>query len=91
MSTLLMFNIWQEFLAEAQKISEMHIYTHGNAEYAAEMARLLDPTKQYFAERIISQAHARVLSPPITRAILRYCWGGSQLPACSCMACMCWL
>jgi hypothetical protein len=46
----------QEFLAEAHKISEMHIYTHGNAEYAAEMARLLDPSRQYFAERIISQA-----------------------------------
>lgn len=33
----------------------MHIYTHGNAEYAAEMAKLLDPTKRFFAERIISQ------------------------------------
>lgn len=33
----------------------MHIYTHGNAEYAIEMAKLLDPTKRFFAERIISQ------------------------------------
>ncbi len=33
----------------------MHIYTHGNKEYAQEMAKLLDPTKRFFAERIISQ------------------------------------
>ena len=46
----------QEFLEQAHVLSEMHIYTHGNAEYAVEMARLLDPTRKYFAERIISQA-----------------------------------
>ncbi len=45
----------QEFLEKAHEVSEMHIYTHGNAEYAIEMARLLDPTKRFFAERIISQ------------------------------------
>lgn len=45
----------QEFLEKAHEVSEMHIYTHGNAEYAAEMAKLLDPTKRFFAERIISQ------------------------------------
>ena len=73
-------NISQEFLAEAHKISEMHIYTHGNAEYAAEMARLLDPTKLYFAERIISQARACVLPPPFS---MRASW----LPAQPCVAC----
>ena len=45
----------QEFLARTQQLYEMHIYTHGNAEYAVEMAKLLDPTKRLFAERIISQ------------------------------------
>lgn len=38
-----------------QQLYEMHIYTHGNAEYAVEMAKLLDPSKRFFAERIISQ------------------------------------
>ena len=33
---------------------ELSIYTHGNREYAVAMARLLDPRKQLFAERIIS-------------------------------------
>ena len=45
----------QEFLAKTQQLYEMHIYTHGNAEYAVEMAKLLDPSKRFFAERIISQ------------------------------------
>lgn len=42
-------------MARTQQLYEMHIYTHGNAEYAVEMAKLLDPTKRLFAERIISQ------------------------------------
>lgn len=45
----------QEFLARTHELYEMHIYTHGNKEYAQEMAKLLDPTKRFFAERIISQ------------------------------------
>ena len=45
----------QDFLARTQQLYEMHIYTHGNAEYAVEMAKLLDPSKRFFAERIISQ------------------------------------
>ncbi|BDA42625.1 probable RNA polymerase II subunit A C-terminal domain phosphatase [Coccomyxa sp. Obi] len=50
----------REFLEKAHEVSEMHIYTHGNAEYAAEMAKLLDPTKRFFAERIISQGDSTV-------------------------------
>jgi len=61
----------QEFLEKAQEVSEMHIYTHGNAEYAIEMAKLLDPTKRFFAERIISQ----VPNLAITCAISQF-WGG---------------
>jgi TFIIF-interacting CTD phosphatase-like protein len=45
----------QEFLEKAHELFEMHIYTHGNAEYAIEMACLLDPSRRYFAERIMSQ------------------------------------
>ena len=39
---------------QASKMFELSIYTHGNREYAVAMARLLDPQKQLFAERIIS-------------------------------------
>ena len=49
----------QDFLARTQQLYEMHIYTHGNAEYAVEMAKLLDPSKRFFAERIISQVSFR--------------------------------
>eukprot|EP00891_Asterochloris_glomerata_P009906 jgi/Astpho2/9906/fgenesh1_pm.00152_%23_9_t len=42
------------FLDQASKMFELSIYTHGNREYAVAMARLLDPHKQLFAERIIS-------------------------------------
>ena len=49
----------QGFLARTQQLYEMHIYTHGNAEYAVEMAKLLDPSKRFFAERIISQVRVR--------------------------------
>ena len=67
----------QDFLARTQQLYEMHIYTHGNAEYAIEMAKLLDPSKRFFAERIISQvsvcAPARCETPSQTAA-----WGGLQ-------------
>ena len=43
------------FLAAVRELAEMHIYTHGDAEYAALMAGLLDPDRCYFADRIISQ------------------------------------
>ena len=47
--------VW-EFLAAAQKFTEMHIYTHGDQEYAAAMAKILDPEKQLFQGRVVSQA-----------------------------------
>ena len=45
----------REFLAAAHKFTEMHIYTHGDQEYAAAMARLLDPEQKYFQGRVVSQ------------------------------------
>lgn len=44
-----------EFLQEASKLYEMYIYTMGERKYAKKMAKLLDPTRQLFADRIISQ------------------------------------
>lgn len=43
-----------EFLVEAHKLFELHIYTHGDQDYAAEMAKLLDPKKALFGGRVIS-------------------------------------
>lgn len=44
----------REFLMEAHKLFELHIYTHGDQDYAAEMAKLLDPKKTLFGGRVIS-------------------------------------
>ena len=46
----------RKFLEAAHQLFELHIYTHGDAGYAREMAALLDPSRRLFAERIISQA-----------------------------------
>ena len=43
------------FLARMRTLYEMAIYTHGDRPYAAEMARLIDPTGSLFGGRIISQ------------------------------------
>ena len=55
-------NLWTKlrpgvrpFLEAAAARFELHIYTHGDAEYARAMAGLLDPGGRLFAERIISQ------------------------------------
>ncbi|KAL0027020.1 hypothetical protein WJX79_009746 [Trebouxia sp. C0005] len=39
---------------ETHKLFELHIYTHGDQDYAAEMAKLLDPNKTFFGGRVIS-------------------------------------
>ena len=44
----------RKFLLEAHKLYELHIYTHGDQDYAAEMAKLLDPQKTLFGGRVIS-------------------------------------
>lgn len=33
---------------------ELHVYTMGDRDYAAEMAKLLDPTGRFFHGRVIS-------------------------------------
>ena len=44
----------RQFLMETHKLFELHIYTHGDQDYAAEMAKLLDPSKTFFGGRVIS-------------------------------------
>ena len=43
------------FLAQCAPLCEMGVYTHGDREYAAQMAQFLDPTGSLFGSRIISQ------------------------------------
>ncbi|XP_024184859.1 RNA polymerase II C-terminal domain phosphatase-like 4 [Rosa chinensis] len=43
------------FLKEASEIFEMYVYTMGDRAYALEMAKLLDPKKEYFGDRVISR------------------------------------
>ena len=43
------------FLKEASKMFEMYIYTMGDRPYALEMAKLLDPKREYFSGRVISR------------------------------------
>ncbi|XP_038890381.1 RNA polymerase II C-terminal domain phosphatase-like 4 isoform X1 [Benincasa hispida] len=43
------------FLKEANQLFEMYIYTMGERAYAFEMAKLLDPKKEYFNGKVISR------------------------------------
>ena len=43
------------FLKQASELFEMYIYTMGDRAYALEMAKLLDPKKEYFGDRVISR------------------------------------
>ena len=43
------------FLKEASEMFEMYIYTMGDRSYAQQMAKLLEPKKEYFSCRVISQ------------------------------------
>ncbi|KAM7266372.1 hypothetical protein ACFE04_004269 [Oxalis oulophora] len=44
-----------QFLREASELFQMYIYTMGDRAYAAEMAKLLDPKREYFSGRVISR------------------------------------
>ncbi|KAG7037160.1 RNA polymerase II C-terminal domain phosphatase-like 4 [Cucurbita argyrosperma subsp. argyrosperma] len=43
------------FLKEASQLFEMYIYTMGERAYAYEMAKLLDPKREYFSSKVISR------------------------------------
>lgn len=45
----------REFLERMNKIFEMHIYTMGTRTYAHAVAKILDPSKKYFKDRILSR------------------------------------
>ena len=45
-----------KFLEQASKRFLLHIYTHGTREYAENIAKLIDPAKEYFQARILSRS-----------------------------------
>ncbi|PON92284.1 FCP1-like phosphatase [Trema orientale] len=45
----------RSFLREAHNLFELYIYTMGDRPYALAMAKLLDPRREYFGDRIISR------------------------------------
>ncbi|KAH9607920.1 hypothetical protein KSS87_013373, partial [Heliosperma pusillum] len=56
MWTKLRPGVWN-FLEKASKLYELHLYTMGNKLYATEMAKLLDPSGNLFAGRVISRGN----------------------------------
>ncbi len=48
----------REFLEQAQKNFDLHVFTMGDKNYAAEMARLLDPSGALFSGRVASSSDA---------------------------------
>jgi RNA polymerase II subunit A-like phosphatase len=44
-----------QFLEQLQDKYEMHIYTMGTRNYANAVANVIDPTKKYFQDRILSR------------------------------------
>lgn len=54
MWTKLRPGIWN-FLEQASKLFELHVYTMGNKLYATEMAKVLDPKGVLFAGRVMSR------------------------------------
>ncbi|CAA7015029.1 unnamed protein product [Microthlaspi erraticum] len=45
----------QEFLEEASKLFNMHVYTKGSSGYAQAVVKMIDPNKTYFGGRVISR------------------------------------
>eukprot|EP00040_Diaphanoeca_grandis_P019269 m.101678 g.101678 ORF g.101678 m.101678 type:complete len:871 (+) comp27343_c0_seq1:171-2783(+) len=44
-----------KFLEKMMELYEMHVYTMGTRLYAQQILKLIDPTKQFFSDRIVSQ------------------------------------
>ena len=74
----------REFLVEAHKLFELHIYTHGDQDYAAEMAKLLDPKKTLFGGRVISGVSMHCDNQKYTLLTYQVHMHEQQLSACWC-------
>jgi RNA polymerase II subunit A-like phosphatase len=45
-----------EFIKQANKLAQLTIYTAGTRKYAEAVARILDPDRKYFGDRIVSRS-----------------------------------
>lgn len=45
----------RQFLEKVSKLYEMHVFTMGTKEYAANIVKFLDPGKNLFCDRIITR------------------------------------
>ena len=45
----------EQFLENVSEMFELHIYTMGTRQYAQQIARIVDPERKYFADRILSR------------------------------------
>lgn len=52
----------EEFLAQVSKLYELHIYTMATRNYALAIANIIDPTGQYFGDRILSRDESGLLT-----------------------------
>jgi RNA polymerase II subunit A C-terminal domain phosphatase len=44
-----------EFLEEVSKMYELHVYTMGTRAYANAVAKIVDPQRKYFGDRVLSR------------------------------------
>jgi RNA polymerase II subunit A C-terminal domain phosphatase len=44
-----------EFLEEVSKMYELHVYTMGTRAYANAVAKIVDPHRKYFGDRVLSR------------------------------------
>lgn len=65
------------FLEEANKKCLLYIYTHGTRSYAEGVAKILDPTKKYFANRVFSRTDVPELGSD--KELERICLGEADM------------
>jgi RNA polymerase II subunit A C-terminal domain phosphatase len=52
-----------EFLEEVSKMYELHVYTMGTRAYANAVAKIVDPNRKYFGDRVLSRDESGSMSP----------------------------
>jgi RNA polymerase II subunit A-like phosphatase len=57
-----------EFLEEVSNMFELHVYTMGTRAYANAVAKIVDPHRKYFGDRVLSRDESG--SRPITMALM---------------------
>jgi RNA polymerase II subunit A C-terminal domain phosphatase len=60
-----------EFLEEVSKTYELHVYTMGTRAYANSVAKIVDPQKKYFGDRVLSRDESGSMCP-LNGLIRRY-------------------